>query len=268
MKTSEFAYFPGCSSKQTAIEYDTSTRTVAQKLGIKLIDFDANCCGTHIIEEYNRNAWLALNARNLSIAESMGLDILTICPACYLNMKKANLMLATELERVNEVLAEIGKRYTGETEAHHIIEVVTGAKPEKKVVFEPSIKVAAYYGCQVLRPPELAGIDDAENPTIFEELLESVGYSVVDFSSKTDCCGGTLLLQNYALNRSMSMEILKKARKAGAECIATLCPLCHLSLTSVQSGKIMPVYHFTQLMEVSMGISKNPIGNTFEYLKK
>ncbi|AEA47130.1 CoB--CoM heterodisulfide reductase iron-sulfur subunit B family protein [Archaeoglobus veneficus] len=250
----KFAYFPGCSSKQSAVEYDLSARVVAEKLGIELVDFNANCCGTHVIEEYSKDIWLALNARNLAIAESLGLDVLTLCPACYLNMKKANSMLNTELERINSILAKIGRSYCGKTNVFHIIEAVVEAKPEKDVKFEPSMRVAPYYGCQLLRPPEISGIDDPENPSIFEELLEGIGYHVVDFPAKTDCCGATLLLQNSAIHRSMSLEIIRKAKKAGAECIATLCPLCQFSLEVVQTKTVVPVYPFTRLVGASIGV--------------
>ncbi len=240
----KLAFFPGCSAKSSA-EYAISALQLMKKLGIDIFCSDFNCCGTHIVEEYNRDIWLALNARNLSIAEEMGADIVTICPACYQNLKKAAILLEDESVRrnVNSILASVGRKYEGGVSVYHVLEIVKEFADEISV--NSTLKVAAYYGCQILRPPEI-GIDDAENPSIFEDFLKKVGFKLVKFKAKSDCCGGTLLLSNPEGFKSRSKSILDEAKKSGADCVATLCPLCQYSLEIVQNG--IEVLPFTSLI--------------------
>ncbi len=241
----KLAFFPGCSARSSGMEYAKSTLELLEKLGIEVSRHDFNCCGTHIVEEYSRDIWLALNARNLALAEESKADIVTTCPACYQNLKKVNIELQDEevRKRVNGILASINREYNGGVSVFHVIEVLS--KVADKLPQVEGKKVAAYYGCQILRPPEL-GVDNPENPTIFEDLLEKVGFNVVDFRVKAECCGGTLLLTNSEGFKKRALSIVREAKKAGAECIATLCPLCQFSLEVVQDK--MPVKPFTSLI--------------------
>ncbi|HID42738.1 MAG TPA: heterodisulfide reductase subunit B, partial [Archaeoglobaceae archaeon] len=197
----KYAYFPGCSSKSTSIEYHISTLNVAKKLGIALVEMEeANCCGTHNLEDYNESLWLALNARNVSIAEKIGADVVTICSGCYLNTKKAMKILEENgrREKINEILSEIGREYSGRVKVKHILDILVNdyglEKLENIAERKLGLKVAPYYGCQLLRPPEITEFDDPENPESLERLIECIGCEVADFSRKTDCCGATLTL--------------------------------------------------------------------------
>jgi len=261
-----YAYFPGCSSKSNSVEYHISTLKVAEKLGIELVELkDANCCGTHNVEDYNEDFWLALNARNMVLAEDINKDMACICSGCFLNTKKAKIMLEDRQrkEAVNKVLNEIGKNYSGKTVIRHILDIIVSdyslSKLREKVVNELGLRVAPYYGCQLLRPPEITQFDDPENPKAFEELLRAVGCEVVDYPSKTDCCGATLTLVDGMFVDKMVRKILEDVRKVDADCISTICPLCQYALESTQfkvkDEPRIPVLHFTQIVGLAIGIS-------------
>jgi len=266
-----YAYFPGCSSKSSSIEYHISTKNVAEALGIELIELvEANCCGTHAIEDYNKKVWLSLNARNLSLAEKLGLDMVTICSSCFLNTKKANKMIresSEAKEEANEILSKVGKAYNGKVEVKHILEVFVKdyglSNLREKVKRELEIRVAPYYGCQILRPPEITNFDNPEHPETFEKLIEALNCEVASFPEKIDCCGAPLTLIDQKLHREMVKKILNGAKKVKADCIATLCPLCHYALDSNQlvlnfEPKI-PVLHVTQLIGLAIGLSKEKL---------
>ena len=265
-----YAYFPGCSSKSTSIEYHISTIKVAEKLGIELIELeDANCCGTHNLEDYNEEVWLSLNARNMALAEELGAGMVTICSGCYLNTRKAKMMLQenSTMEEINKVLAEIEREFKGEAEVKHILDVLVNDfglnNLEKLVERKLGLKVAPYYGCQLLRPPEITEFDNPENPQSFEGLLEVLGCQVADFSRKTDCCGATLTLIDEKIMLSMVKKILDEVLKIEADCISTICPLCHYALESSQFSLKMeevPVLHVTQLVGLSIGLSPEELG--------
>ena len=222
-----YAYFPGCSSKSSSIEYHISTKNVAEALGIELIELvEANCCGTHAIEDYNKKVWLSLNARNLSLAEKLGLDMVTICSSCFLNTKKANKMIresSEAKEEANEILSKVGKAYNGKVEVKHILEVFVKdyglSNLREKVKRELEIRVAPYYGCQILRPPEITNFDNPEHPETFEKLIEALNCEVASFPEKIDCCGAPLTLIDQKLHREMVKKILNGAKKVKADVV-------------------------------------------------
>ncbi|MFO7967179.1 MAG: CoB--CoM heterodisulfide reductase iron-sulfur subunit B family protein [Archaeoglobaceae archaeon] len=265
-----YAYFPGCSSKSTSIEYHISTLKVAEKLGIELVDMEQeNCCGTHNVEDYNEDVWLALNARNLALAEGLGADLVTICSGCFLTTKKAQKALEIgqkEKEKVNKILHEINREYSGSSKVKHILGVLVEDfgldKLSKFVEKELGIKVAPYYGCQLLRPPEITRFDDPENPKSFERLLETIGCEVADYTRKIDCCGAPLTLTEGGIVKSMVEKIIQEVRESDADCISTICPLCHYALETTQFSlkqEKIPVVHVTQLVGLAIGLSPDDV---------
>lgn len=272
-----YAYYPGCSSKSSSREYDISTKAVAKKLGIELIELkDQNCCGTHVIEDTNKEAWLAINARNLSLAEKEKADMVAICSSCFLTSKKVNKHLKEDnkaKERVNKILSKIGKKYGGSIEVKHIIGVLVneyGHEKLKEKVVKPlkGIKVAPYYGCQIVRPPDIVEFDSPENPVALEKLIKALGGEIAEFSGKVDCCGAPITLIDRDLNFEMTKQRLLEMKEAQADCIVTVCPLCHFTLDSNQpliekrySIKIgLPVLHATQLVGLALGLNSDELG--------
>ncbi len=263
-----YAYFPGCSAESSAVEYDMSTRAVCEKLGIELVDIPFNCCGTHIVEEYNECYWLALNARNFALAEELGLDVVTICSSCFFNMKKAKAMMEREdvRERVNEVLGSVNRRYEGKVDVKHILGVLVDDYGIdgiiKRVERLVEVRASPYYGCLILRPEDVVQFDNAEAPKKMEDLLENIGCEVVDNPFKADCCGAPIMLVDKETHLRMVKKILEGA--SGADCIVTVCPLCHYALDVGQAvigyKQSIPVLHVTQILGLALGIPAEKLG--------
>mgnify|MGYP000070605158 CR=1 FL=1 len=264
-----YAYFPGCSAESSAIEYDMSTREVCKKLGIELVDIPFNCCGTHIVEEFDECSWLALNARNLALAEELGLDMVTICSSCFYNLRKANAMIRQSEEvrkRINDILGKIGRMYDGKVEVKHILGVlvddygIDGIIRNVEKLIE--IKASPYYGCLILRPEEIVQFDNPEAPRKMEDLLETIGCEIFENPFKVDCCGAPIMLIDKKTHLKMVEKILEGAK--GADCIVTVCPLCHYALDVGQAvigyEPKIPVLHVTQILGLALGIPAEKLG--------
>ncbi len=287
----KFAYYPGCASRTTATEYDLSTRALANKLGIELVDLeDASCCGMSVTESVSHNLWVSLLARNLALAEAKGLDLITTCSVCYLNLAKASERLRTDIQtkaKANEALSEFGLKYTGKAKVRHLIDVLVhdlGFEALGKSVTKPlkGLRAAPFYGCQLIRPPEITKFDDPERPKLFDELIGAVGAESIDYVYKTKCCGGVLYILDVDLAKLLAKECLLDAKLSGADCMVTACPICHYMLDAHQlnierdySTRIeLPILHFTQLVGLGLGVDPSELGterncvSTEELLKK
>ncbi len=258
----KLAYYPGCVSRSTGKEMDVSTRAVCSALGIALEELeDWNCCGaTHLANELVATG---LAARNMAQTE---LPIMTSCSICYSNLRSAvQRMEDPEVRaRVNAVLT---KKYSG-AQVRHALDVileVLGQNYDLIAVPLKGILVAPYYGCLMTRPK---GVDSPEFPTILEKLIKVLKADPIDFRLKTFCCGGPIFMSQEAAAEDAAYKILKEAKKAGAEVIVTLCPLCHLMLDAKQKAmesrhgeKIgIPVLYVTQLVGIALGLGPEELG--------
>ena len=272
-----YAYYPGCSAKVTCPELHHSTIKVAEKLGIELIELDsASCCGAGVINEANPDLNLALNARNLALAEQQELyTVLTICCTCQHTLADANKRLknnAILLSKINNVLSKIGLKYNGKVAVKHFLWILIeefGLEKLRKYVVTPlnGLKIAPFYGCHLLRPKEVLGFDDPEKPTSLDQLIELFGGKPVEYNGKTKCCGFHLILAKQKTALKMAGKNLQNAKEMGAECMVTPCPLCHMALDiyqqkieGVMRAKInLPVLHLPQLVGLAMGLSMHEI---------
>lgn len=268
------AYFPGCVALDSCRELDIATRLVAEEVGIELVELeDAGCCGAGNLQEYNPEAALALNARTLSMAEDLGLDVLTVCGTCQLYLSRANVALRDPetRERVNRLLARLGRRYGGGVRVKHLLQVLledVGPRRLAAHVRRPlgNLPVAAFYGCHLLRAPGAA--EDAEDPRAIERLVEVLGGTPVTYSRRTACCGFHVLTVRQDVAVKMSALGLQEARGAGAQALATPCPLCHLVLDAYQHKASravgeplnLPVLHVSQLVGLSFGFDPARLG--------
>jgi len=266
-----FAYYPGCSLEATAREYDSSLRAVCQRLGMELPEVeDWNCCGATTAATIDPLLGLALAARDLAAAEQQGLTMMTPCPACYKNMRKANVALAkdeTLRQKVNDTLRE--HTLQGSPEVRHPLDIIVNDVGLDSIPVETplqGLKVACYYGCLITRPK--GGFDSPENPQSMDRLVEALGAEAVDFPYKTKCCGGAVFLPKPELAMGLTGKVLRKAKAAGANCVAVGCPFCHLLLDMYQ-GKVeahigtsldLPILYFSQLMGLAMGIDEGALG--------
>ncbi len=260
----KYAYYPGCSLEATAKEYDLSVRAVCANLGIELAELpDWSCCGAS--SGHNTNRWLAhaLAGRNLALAERLGLDIAVACPACYIRLRTTSHEMKANSQQRAELAELIAMPYQASGNTRHFLDIICndlGLESLRKKVVKPlrGLKLACYYGCYLVRPPEVVAFDDPENPQAMDELLDNLGAEVKDWSGKVDCCGGSLSLSKREIAKQLVNELTDMARKAGAQAIVAACPLCHANLETRQSAareNKLPIFYFTELIGLAMGIT-------------
>ena len=270
-----YTYYPGCSQMVTNKAYNISTKSVARVLGLEMAELDDwNCCGATAYLAIDEDRALVLAARNLALAEQTGRrDLVTACNGCYLVLNKANKYLAErpELrEKVARALRAGGMVYEGAVYVRHFLDIVVndvGEEEVRRCVKRPlsGMKVASYYGCQITRP--FGEIDDEEFPEMMDELARWLGAEPVFFPLKTKCCGGLMMTTQPEIGRKLTGKILKSAKKQGADCIITCCPLCQMNLEAYQDrvGAAIeydcriPVLYFTQLMGHAFGLGRDEI---------
>ncbi len=272
----QYAYFPGCSSSDGGAKaYGWSTQAVCKVLGVELIELeDWNCCGSTPYSSVEELASFCLSARNLALAEKKGLDIVTPCSSCYVILNRTNSYLKQYPElkaKVAEALAAGGLEYHRTVRARHLLDVLVNDIGYDAIAAEvkknlEGLKVAPYYGCQLVRPR--FGFDHPENPRSMDRLIASLGGEPIDFPMKARCCGGSLIISEEDLSLGLIGRILNSALGRGAECLITPCPLCQTNLDAYQSQvnrKLhssfnLPVLFFTQLMGVAFGLSEEELG--------
>lgn len=263
----KYAYFPGCCYHTSAKEYELSTRVVARNLGLNLMEIpDWSCCGSTAAHSKNHLLSLALPARNLALAEEMGLDVTAPCAACFQRLAAANVKMADDQalrEKINQIT---GKDYHGTVKVKSMVEVMNSLDPgdirDQVALPLKGLKVAAYYGCFLVRPPWVTRYDDPENPTSLDRLMRLAGAESVEWPHKTECCGASLSISSEEIVLRLVNKILLAAQKSGANCLVTACPLCHFNLDLRQqkcnkqlgTQYNLPVFYFTQLLGVAMGL--------------
>ena len=271
----KFAFYPGCSLESSAKEYRASTELVARALGIEIEEIPGwVCCGSTPAHMSDRILSIALPAHTLALAGRMNTEgVLVSCASCYGRLKAANHALKTDAEVRRRVAQAIGTPYAGEVPVHHMLEVVSrvAAEPgfDEKIKRKlKGVKVASYYGCLLVRPPEITGFDDPENPEVMDRLVSALGGEPVKWRSKVECCGAALAFTNSDVVLKLSGEILEDAKESGADLVAVACPLCQSNL-DLRQGNVekflgvdleVPVLYFTQLVGLALGFSAGALG--------
>lgn len=279
-ETKKFTYYPGCSSQASAIHLDQSLRAIAPKLGIELEDIeDWNCCGASVGHvEGGALPQTALSGRNLAKAREQGRqDVLTPCAACYLNTHGANEKIKNDVRtrnRVNEALGAAKMSYEGDLAVRHACEVLVndvGIDKIKAEVKNPltGLKVAGYVGCQTVRPfaatDSGGNYDTFDQPEFLDDFVKACGAEPVAYDPKTSCCGGSVSVYSPEKTMHLIKKIVEAAAEAGADVIATPCPLCQQNVEMYQSAinaKFgtsfdIPVVFYSQLMAVAFGMDAN-----------
>jgi heterodisulfide reductase subunit B len=270
----KYAYYPGCAAHSTARDMHESCLAVSKALGIELNEIKGwTCCGASAAHQTDRRLAASLACANLLLVKQMGMDMVVNCAACYNRSKVANYEMIHSKEIRRSVADSLGEMYDGSVPVRHFVEVLindVGLALLKNKVVNPlkGLNVAAYYGCYLVRPPEVTGFDDPENPTILESLIDVMGATNVEWSGKVDCCGGMQNLTRTEITVRRSAAVIKMAQDAGAECIAVACPMCQISLDVRQAdmeklfGKKydMPVIYITQLVGLALGLLPKELG--------
>jgi heterodisulfide reductase subunit B len=272
-----YTYFPGCScsSEGGARAYDWSIQAISKVLDIELKEMpDWNCCGSTPSGSVDELGAFCLAARDLALAEKIGLDMVTPCSACYVIFNRTNTYLRDYPHlkgKVDQALAAGDLKYNNTQKVRHILDILTtdiGYDAIKAKVKKPleGLKVAPYYGCQVVRPD--FGFDHTENPQSLDKLIASLGGEPTPFPLKTRCCGGSLIISEEAIALDLTRKLLESASSNGAECLVTVCPLCQTNLDAYQSRVNqkfkthynLPVLFFTQLMGIAFGLGDKELG--------
>jgi heterodisulfide reductase subunit B len=271
-----YALFLGCTIPARQPNYELSARKALTKLGIKLVDLDDfTCCCPPPIQSINLETSQAVAAYNICLAEEAGLDIVTLCNGCFESLAMANAALKKDNKlraKINGILSKAGKEFKGTIEVKHFLQVLIdeiGVECIKASVVKPlsTLKVAPFYGCHSLRPSELLEFDDPERPHILEDLIEALGAESVEYRDKLKCCGGLLRGISDDLALDLARDKLVNTSKAGAECIATVCPFCFVALDIGQiqmKSKFnevydMPILHYSELLALALGIDPNEL---------
>ena len=278
MITMKLAYYPGCTLKTTGKSFEVSALASAKELGIELVEPARwNCCGTvHSLTKDDVMHHLA-PVRNLLRVEQMQSEsiidekrVVTLCAMCYNTLKRSNEVFKTNSDlarKIGENFENETSTYNGGVKVEHLLETIRelGWDKVKMNVKKPltGLKVAPYYGCLLLRPRGI-GIDDADKPTILEDLFKALGAEVIDFPFKLKCCGSYHTVEMKEVVADLSHRILKQAQQAGADIVATACPLCEFNLGDRQpevqkkhlTFKGIPVVYFTQLTALALGLGE------------
>lgn len=261
----EYSYYPGCSLESTACEYHDSLEAVFAALAVKLYELeDWNCCGASSAHSLNGSLALLLPARNLAIAQQAGRDVVMPCAACYNRHKTADLFLRSKTSQQARVEEALGFHFTGEVAVRPLLGVICeeiGLEQVRAKALRPltGLSLVSYYGCLLVRPPEVAQFDDPENPVLMDQLLEALGAQPHPWSHATDCCGGGLSLTRADIASRLVSRLVERAREAGASAIVTSCPLCQMNLEMRQgkTGEKMPIFYFTELMGLAFGLPES-----------
>ena len=280
--TLKYAYFPGCVAQGACHELHLSTQAVAQALDIELVELKkAACCGSGTFKEESQLLEDTVNARNIALAEALQLPLLTHCSTCQGviahvddRLKAAKTEDPEYLEQINHLLAQQRcAPYQGATEVKHLLWALVGDYGLEALTHRvkrrlKGLNCAAFYGCYLLRAQRNLPFDDPVHPSSMENVFLALGATPIEYSGRTQCCGWPL--SSYATQASFQMagNRLAEAIAAGADCLVTPCPLCHLNLDSRQPeveqtiGQPLglPVLHLSQLVALALGLEPHQLG--------
>ncbi len=260
-------YYPGCSLPTTGRAYDQSARAVCAALGVELAELPQwVCCGSSAAYKTNRVLSLALAAENLNqaVAAEAG-PLVTPCPYCFRRLKSAANEIGADAALRGQVEAVLGRAYAGDVGVQNLLGFIrdeVGLKTVRAHVTRPlaGLKVVAYYGCALTRPPSATGYDHPENPRSLDEVLAALGAEVIDWNYRTECCGAGLAVPRTAVVSVLVGRIIDQARLAGAQAIVLACQLCQANLDLRQAGPNLPILYFTQLMGLAFGLPEAALG--------
>ncbi|MDO4632888.1 MAG: CoB--CoM heterodisulfide reductase iron-sulfur subunit B family protein [Eubacteriales bacterium] len=259
----KYSYYPGCTLKNKAKDLDAYARRSAEALGFELEEIENwQCCGGVYPQGQDEIATKLSSVRALNDAKEKEQDLVTVCSACHHVLKRVNddMQQGGDIcTRANNYL-KLEEAYTGETKVLHFLEVLrdrVGFDEIRKQVKKPLTgkKIAAYYGCLLLRPGKVMQFDDPENPRIMEDLIRALGAEPVIYPYRNECCGGYISLKEKEMAAGMCENIAGSAAGFGADLMITACPLCMYNLK--KNGKQdLPVVYFTEILAEALGVKE------------
>jgi len=259
-----YSYFPGCTLKTKGKELDVYARKSAEALGITMEELpEWQCCGAVYPIAQDEIATRLSSVRALNNAKSFGNPLLTLCSACHHVIKRVNADMRENEDirgKANRYLA-LDEPYAGETRVVHYLEMLRddiGFEELKKKVVKPLTgkKIAAYYGCLLLRPNDVMQFDNPENPTILEDFIRAIGATPVVSTLRNECCGAYVTLEDKSVPEKLAGRILTSMQEQGAEAVITACPLCRYNLDVNRKEGQPQVYYFTELLAEALGVKE------------
>lgn len=276
----KYAFYPGCSLHAAARECNRSLLLVLEKLGLGYEEVpDWNCCGGTSAVSLDDQLAVALAVRNLLQAKILQSGLIVPCAHCYQRLLAGKVRVETDSEMRGRLEREFKESIEELPAVYNALEVIHTAEVLEKIQLYAKkslsgLKVAAYYGCQLVRPPRLTHFDHPENPSSLDRIVETLGGEAIPWPYKTECCGGNLSLARVDVSQQLVSGILDMARESGAECIVTACPICQANLDLGQFQllkkgaetegasvrKKMPVFYFSQLIGLVLGFAPSALG--------
>jgi len=273
------AYWPGCVSRGFTPELHGAMAKVAPLLDIELVELDrASCCGAGVIAEHNQELSDTLNARTFALAQQTdGVMMMNICSTCQGSQSECQQRLDANSDyrnRINDTLRSDGLRYEKGVVNKNFLWVLVediGLDQLKTMVKRPlqDLKVGPFYGCYIVRPRDRLGIgSDAPRDRYLQQLIETLGGTVIDYAGAYKCCGFPIITMNKDASLKQAGTHLGDALDADADCLVTPCPLCHLNLDLQQPlaervvGRDLglPVLHLPQLVGLALGLDPKELG--------
>jgi len=269
----EYGFFIGCTIPLKLPHLEKAFRDVAGILDVKLIEMEGvSCCPEPVsLQSLNIDTWVALGARNLAIAEKMGVNIIAICSGCYETLKTVSVLLEEDEEylgKINGILQKIGYNYTGKTKVYHFVELFS--QPEwlekiKKLLIKPldDLNLAVHYGCHLIRPSKIMQFDHPEKPEKIDIILEALGAKTVEFANKLECCGFCARLQEEIGEKLVEDKMTELCEMDETiDALITVCPSCTTQLdrkekiVARRTGKVLdiPVLYLAEVMAIALGI--------------
>ena len=268
--------FWGCMMPLKYPQMELAIRKTFPNLGIELLDIDGfTCCPDPIyFKSRDKMKWLTIAARNLAVAEESGLNVVTMCSGCISTLKEAQYLLAEDpalKDQVNRRLKKINKEYKGKVKVNHAVVMIRddiGMDVVKKSVKRPleGITVAIHYGCHILKPSQIMQVDDADYPSILDDLVTAMGATPLEHKEKLLCCGKGCMDDEIPLE--MTEAIFSSIEASGADCMGLVCPTCFSSfdlgqiMISRKRGKSynIPVIYLFQLLGLAQGMGPEEVG--------
>jgi heterodisulfide reductase subunit B len=273
-----YALYLGCTIQSEQYGYEASVRDTLPRLGIELEDMEgASCCGFPALNSVSKLGWHYLSARNLAIAENMGLDVLPLCNGCHLSFVETKHFLEKDPELkgiINMNLEKEGLNYRGDTRVVHLLEALhdeVGTKKISEKMVKPlsGIRLASHPGCHAIRPSDLQRVDDAENPQKLDDLIRALGAETFDYPEKIDCCGSQLAATSGRVTLRIAGEKLQAVKSYGFDGLVTTCPFCFKMYDGRQraikaalkdASLDLPVFYYTQLLGLALGSDPKSLG--------
>lgn len=266
----KIGYFPGCSMEGSAPEYGESLEAIAPMLDVQLQPVeDWNCCGASSAHATNRDLAVGLAARNLALAEEQGLnELFAPCAACYSRLAFARHELSTRegRERVNSIIERPVDDRISVLNVLQLLESRLDLIAEQSTDSLFGVKFACYYGCLLVRPPDVTTFDDPDQPTTMERIVQACSGTPVPWTMATECCGGGFSMARTDSVLRLGRGILEAARAAHAAAVVTACPMCHSNLDfrqeamSKSGSPPMPILYISQVVGIAFGLDDEALG--------